>query len=216
MKNIISRSKGAVIGLTLLILSGAALAESIEYRAVPGGKVVVAGTSTVHDWEVSSKFIGGSMVFSSSYPLDPSKGDLPALKASPEVKVIMPVFQLKSGKKKMDEVMHKAMNLSKHKTIKYEVTKMVLGTGSRKGGDPIIFDTEGKLTVSGVTKTVKFPVSVTKATKSRLKISGTTALKMSDFGIDAPAPKVALGLIRTGDDIKLTFDWLVGPPKAKK
>jgi hypothetical protein len=31
---------------------------------------------------------------------------------------------------------------------------------------------------------------------------------MTSFGIQPPAPKIALGLISTGDDVKLTFDWV--------
>jgi polyribonucleotide nucleotidyltransferase len=30
---------------------------------------------------------------------------------------------------------------------------------------------------------------------------------MSDFKIEAPAPKIAMGLIKTGDDVKIIFDW---------
>jgi hypothetical protein len=37
------------------------------------------------------------------------------------------------------------------------------------------------------------------------------ALKMTDFKIQPPAPKVALGLIKTGDDVKLKFQWEVFP-----
>jgi hypothetical protein len=30
---------------------------------------------------------------------------------------------------------------------------------------------------------------------------------MSDHGIKAPAPKIALGLITTGDEVSLSFEW---------
>jgi hypothetical protein len=32
---------------------------------------------------------------------------------------------------------------------------------------------------------------------------------MTDFGIEPPAPKIALGAITTGDDIKFSFEWVV-------
>jgi hypothetical protein len=47
----------------------------------------------------------------------------------------------------------------------------------------------------------------------KIKISGTTSVKMSAFKIEAPAPKIAMGMIKTGDDVKLIFDWVIGPPK---
>jgi hypothetical protein len=49
-----------------------------------------------------------------------------------------------------------------------------------------------------------------------LKFSGTTALKMTDFGIQPPAPSLALGLIKTGDDVKITFEWLTAKAAPKQ
>jgi hypothetical protein len=43
---------------------------------------------------------------------------------------------------------------------------------------------------------------------NKLKSTGAVDLKMTDFGIKPPAPSVGLGLIKTGDEIKLTFEWL--------
>ena len=49
---------------------------------------------------------------------------------------------------------------------------------------------------------------ITKVDDKKLKVAGATKLKMTDFKIDPPAPKIALGAIKTGDDVKLTFEWL--------
>jgi hypothetical protein len=40
-----------------------------------------------------------------------------------------------------------------------------------------------------------------------MKVTGTTTLKMTDFKVEPPAPKLALGMIKTGDEVKLIFDW---------
>jgi hypothetical protein len=37
---------------------------------------------------------------------------------------------------------------------------------------------------------------------------------MTDFKIEPPAPALALGMIKTGDDVKLIFDWTVAQRKA--
>ena len=50
--------------------------------------------------------------------------------------------------------------------------------------------------------------------ENKLKISGTTPLKMTDYKVEPPAPKIALGLIKTGDDVKLIFEWMLGQRKA--
>jgi hypothetical protein len=32
-------------------------------------------------------------------------------------------------------------------------------------------------------------------------------LKMTDFGIQPPSPAVALGLIKTADEVTINFEW---------
>jgi hypothetical protein len=51
---------------------------------------------------------------------------------------------------------------------------------------------------------------------NKLKFSGTNSLKMTDFGIKPPAPALALGLIKTGDDVKVSFEWVTGQSAAAK
>jgi hypothetical protein len=33
-------------------------------------------------------------------------------------------------------------------------------------------------------------------------------MKMTDFKIEPPAPKIALGAIKTGDEITISFEWM--------
>jgi hypothetical protein len=70
------------------------------------------------------------------------------------------------------------------------------------------------LTLAGVTNKLTMAVNVLPLGEGKLKISGTTALKMTDYKIDPPAPKIALGMIKTGDDVKLIFEWMVAQRKA--
>ena len=37
---------------------------------------------------------------------------------------------------------------------------------------------------------------------------------MTSYKVDPPAPKLALGLIKTGDDVKLVFEWVLAQRKA--
>lgn len=191
-----------------LTMTAALTAESwTRYEGQPGSKVRIDGTSTIHEWFVESKLIGGYMEWESSFPLDPSVEKPPALKVKPKVEVKIPVNSLKSGKPAMDSVMHAAMKKEEHPVIKYKLSEMTLKEGPRRAGDPLRFDTKGELTVSGVTKTQAMEVVVERIEQNQLKVTGTAAVKMTDFGIKPPAPKIALGLISTGDDVKITFEW---------
>jgi hypothetical protein len=41
-----------------------------------------------------------------------------------------------------------------------------------------------------------------------------TALKMTDFKIQPPASTIALGAIKTGDEVKISFGWILRPKTA--
>jgi polyisoprenoid-binding protein YceI len=202
------RHTAAALLLAFAVCAGA---ENVRYEARPGSKVKIDGTSTIHDYTVESSIIGGFIEFDSNFPLDPSKetGDL---KVTPKVDVSIPVRSIKSGKSLMDDVMHDAMKVKDFSTIKYTLKEMK--PKERKAGDPLQFDTKGDLTVSGVTKEIDMVVTM-EPTGNKLKTTGTKALKMTDFGIKPPAPAVGLGLIKTSDDVKISFEWITAK-KADK
>lgn len=194
---------GALAAALLLTLNTAA--ETIRYQATPGSKIKIDGTSTVHDWTVETGIVGGFIEMDSNFPLDPAKAS-EDLKVTPKVSVNVPVRSLKSGKKLMDEIMHDAMKVDKNQTIRYSLTEMK--AQPRKAGDPLKFDAKGDLEVAGVKKPISFVVTMEPVSGNKLKSTGTVDLKMTDFGIKPPAPSVGLGLIKTGDEVKLTFEWL--------
>jgi polyisoprenoid-binding protein YceI len=186
--------------------------DALRYEAQPGSKVRIDGTSTLHDWTVEGNLIGGHIEFDPSFEADPT---LKGAKSPPTIEAAVPVRSLKSGKKSMDAVMHDAMKASTHPRIVYRLRTMT-AKGSPAAGSPIEFDTTGALTVAGVTKTNSMVVKMDRLESGKLKFSGTTALKMTDFGIQPPAPSLALGLIKTGDDVKITFEWLTAKAAPKQ
>ncbi len=195
-----------------LFLALSASAETIRYQATPGSKVKLDGTSTVHDWTVESSIIGGYIEMDSNFPLDPSKPSSD-LQVTPKVEVTVPVRSLKSGKKLMDEIMHDALKVKDHQTIRYSLKEMK--PKARKAGDPLQFDTKGEIEVAGVKKPVEMVVTMAPVAGNKLKSSGTVELKMTDFGIKPPAPSLGLGLIKTADEVKVTFEWLTARKDEK-
>ena len=73
------------------------------------------------------------------------------------------------------------------------------------------FESHGKLVVAGITNEITMPIFVLPLDNGKLRISGGISLKMTSFQIDPPDPRIALGLIKTGDDVSLLFDWVVAP-----
>jgi len=198
----------AAFAVVALLTAGfLSAADTVRYLPVPNSsKLRMDGTSTIHDWHAETDVIGGSMELEATFP-DASGKSAPAA-VKPKVEVKIPVRTLKSsGGKRMDTVMQEHLKFEQHKIIEYRVLEL-----APKAGAAGQFDAKGTLTIAGVTRTNTMPVTIERVENTKLKVKGTAALKMTDFGIKPPAPEIiGLSLIKTGDDVKLTFEWVTEP-----
>jgi len=189
-------------------------AETVRLTARPGSKVVILGTSTIHDWEVVGRIIGGSIEIEKSFLTDKTLKSVKSLQSkevNPKVRVIIPVRSLKSGKQKMDEIMREAMRAKKNPMIRFTLDTMVIKGKVPPSGSPVKFDVTGKLTVAGVTKPIQMEVTMERLPGNKFKFKGEKKLKMTDFDITPPSPKIpGLPTIRTGDEVTVKFEWIVG------
>ncbi|HWX20221.1 MAG TPA: YceI family protein [Candidatus Binatia bacterium] len=207
-----------VLGLALASLSRAAEPTTrFDAKSGPDMKVRIEGTSTIHDWQVEGHIIGGSIEVGPGFPTEPGQTVTPG-KVQAEVKAYIPVRVLKSVEKdgshysdKMDEVMYDKMKSAANPRITYHSTELVLKEAPKSKDLPYVFDSKGELAVAGVTNTISMPVNVLPLGDKKLKISGSTTLKMSDFKVEAP---VLIGILSTGDPVKLSFEWPVQQKQA--
>lgn len=196
-------------GLGFAVDSGAA--DAVRYTTKFGSKVSIAGTSSIHAWNMDGQIIQGFFEVPAGVVLDPAQANLAGVtdgKLNAKVETMIPVRSLKSTHSGMDEVMQQAMNAESHPKIQFSLTEMVL-KGPHAAGTPLQFDTKGDLVVNGITNKIAIPVSIEAADKGKLKVVGMVPLKMTDFKVKPPAPAVGLGLITTGDEVKISFEWLI-------
>jgi len=200
-----------------LLLAASAAAETVRYEAQPtGSKMAMEGTSTIHDWTVRSPTINGFIEADANFP-ESALNDPTA--AKPVVQVFIPVDTLKSYAEAMDSVMQDHLNMEQYPRIEYRLTELKPRSAAGAAG-PLKFDAVGILTVSGTTQTIIMPVTIERLDRTKLKVVGSMPLKMTDFDVTPPAPRI-LGMptIKTGDDIKISFEWLVeqkaGPTKTR-
>jgi polyisoprenoid-binding protein YceI len=197
-------------------------ADTATYISKPGSKMRMEGTSNIHDWQVESPFIGGFIEAGPNFPVEPGQAAT-AGKVDGKVDVFITVRSLKSVEKdgkpysdKMDEVMWDKLKVMQFPKIQYHLNELVLKEAAKSKDAPYLLEATGDLVVAGATNKITMPVSVTPLGDKKLKVSGSTSLKMTSFGIQPPAPAIALGVIKTGDEVKLIFNWMVAQKPAAK
>ena len=212
---------GNIAVLLLASLSVQAADEMTKYYAKSGSKMRIEGTSTIHDWQVEGTLIGGYLEVGPSFPSEPGQAATPG-KVEGHAEPFIMVRSLKSIEKdgkpysdRMDEVMYEHLKVKDSPKIAFHLTELTLKESAKSKDAPYVFEAKGQLIVAGVTNAVTLPVSILPLGDKKLKISGKVGLKMTDYKVEPPNP---LGLgIKTGDDIKIIFDWMVAqhnPPAA--
>lgn len=194
---------------------------SVRLTQRSGSKMRLEGTSTAHDWQCESGIILGYLEAGPNFPIEPGqKVATGNVEASGEAKV--KVTSLKSKNKdgsyyddKMDDKMYNMMSYTNHPDIVFKIKELTLKEAAKDATAPYIYDAKGDLAVAGVTNTISFPVKVLplgeKSGDSRVKISGEVPLKMSQYGMQ---PATMIVVVKTGDDVTVKFDWVVGVKKS--
>jgi len=100
-----------------------------------------------------------------------------------------------------------------HRRIDYRLNEMTVKEAPQSPDAPLLLDTKGELVVAGVTNKLQMPVTMIRVGADKLKFTGSTSVKMTSFGIQPPT---RLGVFSTGDDVKLTFEWLTAKKEPAK
>lgn len=159
-----------------------------SYQLTGAQQFTVAGTSTIHDWEMIAK--AGS---SGSAQLSIENGKLAKLTS---LAIELPVKSLKSGIGSMDKNAYEALTIEKYPSIKFEMTECIAINGN-------VIKAKGKLTIAGKSQII--PLEVTYSTSgSVIKFKGSHPVLFSDFNVSAPT--AVFGTIKTGDELTLAFE----------
>src|SRR5262245_11018147 len=213
MKRIVQWARQGFLAALLSVMAASLLAQDLtRYRAqTTGSKMKIDGDSTTHKWSVECLIVGGFLELDPAFSADPLKA-APG-KVNAKASVIVPVLQLKSEKKAMDDVMHEALKAQQFPRIEYRLTELVLKETPKSADAPVQLASKGDLAVAGVTNQISMPVTLTRVDKNKLKASGSVPLKMSSFKIKRPG---LLGIVSADDDIVVSFDWLTAAPTEAK
>jgi len=157
-----------------------------EFKLADNPYLKVSGTSTLHDWDMPSLTATGGMTATEV------EGKLTEITS---LHITMPAESIKSGKKGMDKKAYEAMKTKSHKNVIFDLKS------ASKLGDT--WTLTGTFNIAGTKKQVSIKAKETK--KGDLYgLTGSYSFKLSDYQITPPT--AMMGTIKTGDDVKISFD----------
>ena len=198
--------------LWLASMPAFAATQTLHYEAQPSGSQMrLDGTSNIHAWSCVSHIISGYFEVESAWQSDLSLKSVTCLgpgKKPPVCVIEVPVRTLKSSSGAiMDRILVNAMQGRQFPRIQYRLTEMTVNGAVPPSGSPVKFDTKGELSFHGVTNQVSFPVTLERVGTNTLMFAGSTEIKMTDYGIQPPAPEIGQGMIKTGNAVTLHWKW---------
>jgi hypothetical protein len=147
----------------------------------------VAGTSTLHDWEMKSSSGTGT----GNFTITNSKlADIESLS------IVLLAESIKSEKTSMDKVAYKTLKTDTQKNIKYVLK-------SAQKVNETTWELTGTYTIAGVSKIFKTTAKTT-VTKDGLTMQGSNKITFTEFGMKSPT--ALLGTIKTGEDLTIKFN----------
>lgn len=191
------KNKASLILTTALILP-LMLWMTPSSQTLKSFKMSVAGTSTLHKWE------SGVSVLSVKSDINVSEGGLEAIN-SLTVEVDTKSIKSEHGAM-MDKKTWESLKATQYPKITYQLTKVEsiapLGIGE--------YDIKaiGNLSIAGVKLPIDMNVKGKILSGGNLSFKGAKKIKMSDFKMEAPT--ALMGTIKTGNEITVTFDIVLG------
>jgi polyisoprenoid-binding protein YceI len=212
---------GTVALLALVSLSARSAEPMTQFTARSGSKVKIDGTANmIHTtWRVASPIIAGKLEVGPGFPVEPGQ-TATAGKINANADVFVSVSSLKSVEEDgthysdaMDNVMYEKLKAAEYSKIYWHLTGLTLKEAAKDKDAPYLFEATGDLALVGVTNAITMPISVmplgvNSKGDRMLKISGSVSVKMTSFKMTPPT--ALAGALKTGDDVKLSFEWMVG------
>ena len=175
--------------VTIMFALSTVLVSAQSYNVdIETSKVVIDGTSNVHDWQSEAEQFSGNATIVTEEDSLISISDL-------QFNVV--VDGIKSGKGGMDKKTYNALDKDKYPNITFVLSEIT------SISDTMLTAT-GDLTVSGVTKTIQMDVNYEILPDGSVLFNGTQNINMKDYDVDPP--KAMFGAIKAGEEVDVIFD----------
>ncbi len=146
----------------------------------------VAGTSTLHDWDMESQDARGQ----ATILIEDQQ-----IKEISSLKVLLPVRSLESGNNRMDRTAYDAIDADDHEYVEFKLSGV-------RNISPDRVTATGQLTIAGEIREVTLRANYS-VNGNSVQFEGEHQIKFSQF--DVRPPRAMLGTIRTGDELDIYF-----------
>ena len=154
-------------------------------------KLLVTGTSTIHDWDVNAE------KFSCETTL--KKVDANTVSIN-NIDFKCQAEEVKSHNRIMDSKTHDAIKAEKYPVITFRLANPV--NVQSAGGQATV---KGMLTIAGKTQAVNVASHFGFKNDQTFTVTGEVPLKLSDFGIDPPT--AMMGALKTGNEVVIKYNF---------
>jgi polyisoprenoid-binding protein YceI len=191
--------------ISLAILAFAATTVGAQATArvpvAPESKLWIEGTSSLHDWTCKATTLDAAI------EVDAAAVQIAAAapKMLKRVQVKVPVRSLKCGHGGMDDNLYKALKADSDPQISYIMASF---EPTAEAANEFTLRTSGTLLIAGKENRITMDVAAVRLPDGSIRATGTVPIKMTDFSIKPPT--AVFGRIKTGDDVKVKFELVVG------
>lgn len=188
----------------LLALVGVAApalrSQDIPVTVRPESRIWFDGTATLHAFSCTA----GAFAATTARPSAARDDTTPGARVKQRATITIPVRQLGCGDGKMEASMRKALKADENPDIRFELTDYAV---SPETDDSAVVSADGTLELAGEERPVALTVGAKRRADGTVRLTGSQALLMTDFGIRPPT--ALFGVIKAGNRIVVRFDLVV-------
>lgn len=157
---------------------------------------MVAGTSTLHDWEMKSST--GTCTLTAQTD---ANGNITAIS---DMKFSMGAKTLKSGKGAMDKNAYAALKADKYANITASLKSAKITT---KDNVNYTVNAMVTLTIAGKAKDIDMVVTMKKVNANSYSVTTKKKIDMVEYGVEPPS--FMMGTVTTGKDVDISFNFTI-------
>ena len=179
------KTTASLLALTFVLISLTSHSQT-RYTQSNTSRISISGTSTIHEWTMTSDKSTYDVVFVTNSHGDPL--ELTSLVLS------VPAESLKSGKNGMDKNAYAALKTDKNKQITFHFTSGKI--------DGKTIRCLGSLTIAGTTKQIEVEATYSINPNGSIQCKGSKKLAMRDYNVEPPT--FMFGSVTTGNELTVS------------